>query len=119
MGASAREVLAANVNRLMAASKDLTTVKRLHARSGVSTGTIDRLRRSEAATGIDNIGAIAAAFDLQAWQLLVPDLQPTNPPILVAESPAMKALFETLRNTTEAIEGRLRDSGNTRPGGLD
>lgn len=108
-----------NVNRLMAASKDLKTVKQLHARSGVSTGTIDRLRRAEAATGIDNIGAIAAAFDLQPWQLLVPDLQPTNPPVLVVETPEMKALFATLRNTAEAIEGRLRDGGNTRPGSLD
>lgn len=45
MGESPSKILAANLVRLMAASKDLRTIKQLHARCpAVSTGTIEAAR---------------------------------------------------------------------------
>ncbi len=118
MGKSPREVLAENLNRLMDASRDLRTVKQLSARSGVSTGTIDRIRRHEVAAGIDNVGQLAQAFDLEPWQLMVPDLEPTNAPMLAKQDAKLRDLYLKLRSTREAIDGALQAEGNTGPGEL-
>jgi hypothetical protein len=71
----ARHIVAANLMRLMAESEDLTTIKGLSERCGVSTGTIDRTRRAESAIGVDNLESVAAAFGLQAWQMLIPGIK--------------------------------------------
>lgn len=112
-------VLSANLKALMAASSDLNSQSALGRKCKIDQRTVGRIVLMQHSPTLRQLDKLAKAFQLSPWQLLVPDLQPTNPPVLVAESPAMKALFETLRNTTEAIEGRLRDGGNTRPGGLD
>lgn len=66
----------------MAASSDLRVLPQLTARSGVSNGTLDRTRRAASAINVDDLGRMAGAFNLQAWQLLVPDLDPRAPPTL-------------------------------------
>lgn len=114
-----KAILAENLTKLMAESRDLRTIKQLSEASGVSTGTIDRIRRAESAAGVDTVGMLAAAFGLTAWQLMVPELHPTNPPLLAAESDRLKDLYASLKNTAEAIEGHLRGEGNTTPGELD
>lgn len=75
-------MLAANINALMAARPRLDTVKKVHAAGGPSTGTVDRIRRAEIGTSVDQLDQFAAVFELEPWQLLVPGLQPNNPPIL-------------------------------------
>lgn len=115
----AKLLLADNLTRLMADSRDLKTIKQLSAASGVSTGTIDRLRKAEVAAGIDNLRLLADAFGLQAWQMLVPNLDTTNHPLLEAESLRLKQLYTTLKHSAEAIEGHLRGEGNTGSGNLD
>jgi transcriptional regulator with XRE-family HTH domain len=113
-----KEILAENLTRLMNESRDLRTIKQLSEASKVSTGTIDRIRRAESAAGVDTVGMLAEAFGLTAWQMLVPDLHPTNPPMLAAESERLKQLYANLKHTAEAIEGHLRGDGNTTPGAL-
>lgn len=114
----AKLLLADNLKRLMADSRDLKTIKQLSAASGVSTGTIDRLRNAQVAAGIDSLRLLASAFGLEAWQMLVPNLDTVNHPMLEAESLRLKQLYSTLRQSAEAIEGHLRGGGNTRPGDL-
>lgn len=67
-----RHILAANLRRLMSQHPELDTLPKLTARSGVSNGTLDRIRRAVVATRIDELEPLAAAFGLEAWQLLVP-----------------------------------------------
>jgi hypothetical protein len=67
-----RDILATNLRALMAARPDLGTLPKLTKASGVSNGTLDRIRRAVAATGVDELQALAAAFGLEAWELLRP-----------------------------------------------
>lgn len=48
----------------------------------VRKASIARIRAATVSTGIDVVGQIARCYDLQAWQLLAPGLDPTNPPVV-------------------------------------
>ena len=67
-----RHILALNLRRLMDARPDLDTLPKITRASGISNGTLDRIRRAVVATRVDELEPLAKAFGLQAWQLLVP-----------------------------------------------
>lgn len=67
-----RQILAANLRRLMSERPDLNTLPKLTAASGCSNGTLDRIRRCAVATRVDELERLARAFGVQPWQLLVP-----------------------------------------------
>ena len=67
-----RHILAANLRALMASRQDLNTLPKITAASGVSNGTLDRIRRAACATRVDELEPLAQAFGVQPWQLLVP-----------------------------------------------
>lgn len=70
-----RDVLAANLKKLMEASASLRTVDALVQAGAGTNGTIDRIRRKESATGVDNLAPIAKVFGMSdPWALLVPGL---------------------------------------------
>lgn len=52
--------------------------------TGVGRGTVQRIRDGEAATRLTSLNAIAEAFDIEVWQLLVPGLDPDHLPRVVA-----------------------------------
>lgn len=108
-----------NLRALMDSGRG-TSADELAKAVGVNPKTIKRILdpSAEHETGIDVISKIAAYFDLAVWQVLVPDLQPTNPPMLAKEAQAMRNLLENINRTKEAIEGSLSKGGNTRPADL-
>ena len=67
-----RHILAANLRRLMATTPALDTLPKITAASGISNGTLDRIRRAAVATRVDELQPLAQAFGLQPWQLLLP-----------------------------------------------
>lgn len=79
----ARDILAANLKALLAAS-EINTLKKITAKShGVlSNGKLDRIRRAERATDIDSVGELAKVYKLEPWQLLVPNLNPEHLPVI-------------------------------------
>lgn len=82
------EIVASNLRTLMAASgmtrKDGTpNQSRLAKRSGVNQRTIGRILALEMTPTIDLLEEIALAFGLHSWQLLIPGLDPSNPPTFV------------------------------------
>lgn len=103
METRARETLAKNIGALMASHSDLATIKQLHARSGVPTGTLDRIRRGVVNAGVDHLDAIARAFDLEVWQLFVPDMDTSNPPMLASVSERQQELWEKIRQSAEQL----------------
>ncbi len=109
MGESTRRTLAVNLGRLMDESEALKTIKQLSAQTGVSTGTIDRIRRGQVSVGVDNLDAIAAAFGLEPWQMLVPGIKANEklkPGVgLSEESVRVAASYE---NMTAVERERLR-----------
>jgi transcriptional regulator with XRE-family HTH domain len=81
----ARDIVAENLNALMAYAKktghpERASNKGLAKLSGVSRPTIRQMRKAERAVGIDTLQAIAEVFEIEAWSLLVPHLEPSNPP---------------------------------------
>lgn len=112
-------VLSANLKALMAASKGLSSQAALGRKCKLDQRTIGRIVLMEHSPTLRQLDKLARAFQLAPWQLLVPNLVPTNPPMLAAESEGLKAMLRNITTTKAAIEGYLRDEGNTRPGGLD
>lgn len=73
-----RDVLAANLNALMAARPDLSRLQDITAASDgkLTNGTLDRVRRAEVALTLDKLADLAEVFDVQPWQLLVEGFDP-------------------------------------------
>lgn len=47
----------------------------------IGPGTASRIKEQKTSVGIDVLAKISAAFDLQPWHLLLPDLDPSNAPV--------------------------------------
>lgn len=67
-----RDILAANLNDLIAATEKYRSPKALVTASGVSNGTIGRIRNADVATTLDQLEGLARAFEREAWELLLP-----------------------------------------------
>jgi transcriptional regulator with XRE-family HTH domain len=79
----AKTILADNLSRAMKLGSVKTRSQLgLKTASGVAQATIGRILRSETDATIDTVQALARALDLEGWHLLVPDLDPKNPPSL-------------------------------------
>lgn len=68
-----RRVFKANLERLMAANPSLDSGHKLEAKSGVGKSSIARWLENPPASAptLDSLQAIARAFGVQAWELLV------------------------------------------------
>ena len=86
----------------MLASSDLRTQAALGKRARIDQRTVGRILHCEHSPTLKQVDALAHAFGLLPWQLLVPNLQPGSPPV-IAPSPDERALFERLRNTARQI----------------
>lgn len=75
------EILANNLKRLMAAHETLKTQAAVGKACGINQRTVGYIINQEHSCGLKQLEAIAQAFDLQPWQLLVPNLDPKSPPV--------------------------------------
>lgn len=113
--------LAENLHRLMTDAGDrrdmkLATQKGLARQTGLSRPTIEGALKATRALRIDNLEAIAKAFDLQAWQLLTNGLDPANPPVVPA-SDAERALWASLDEVRKKLrEAEPKDSASGNAG---
>lgn len=90
-----RSILAQNLSVLIehrysgSANRPMQTAKA----AGVSLSTVQRILKEESGATLDNIEALAAAFDLSAYQLLIPELSPANPQLVAEATAAEKRLY--------------------------
>lgn len=80
-----RSVLAENLKSLMAATPALSKLPQITKAGGGSNGLLDTIRRAANGTSIDNLEPLARVYGVQAWQLLVPGLDPAHPPAFGVE----------------------------------
>lgn len=99
----ARHVIARNLKALMKVTPGLDTLPKITAVSGVSNGTLDRMRRAAAAVRVDQLEAVSKAFGLEPWQFMVPSFEPKNPPVLAKASAAERELYAKLQHVAEEI----------------
>jgi transcriptional regulator with XRE-family HTH domain len=76
-----RDILPAKLRTLRAARPDLDTLPKITARSKVTNGTLDRIRRAVVSTRVDELEKLGKAFGLEAWELLRPQGAPALSPL--------------------------------------
>lgn len=93
-------ILAANLNRAMAALKTRRDPRCSDAGlakvAKVSADTVHRARHGDAGISLANIAKIAKAIGMSPIQLLAPGLNPDSPPEIVSD-PAEKAVLTMFR----------------------
>jgi transcriptional regulator with XRE-family HTH domain len=73
-------VLAENLKLLMKAADPPMSARGLAAAAKVDGKTVGRILAQQNSPTLESLQAIAAVFDLLPWQLLVPGLDPADPP---------------------------------------
>lgn len=119
MATDSRKILWKNVQALMAHQFGKENVNGFATYVGIGVGSVLRLRAQETSVGVEIIDKIAKRFDLEPWQLLVPNLVANNPPALVADSERMKKLLANVQKSVQAMSGAIEQDGNTGSGDLD
>lgn len=104
----ARTLLATNVQALMCARPSLSSLAKVAAeakRKGhtVSKNAVDSARQGTHAVNMDTLDGIARAFDMEAWQLLVPNMNPDNPPVLRSIGETEDEMYRRLRSAAAQI----------------
>ncbi len=114
---TAFQALRTNMGKVIAHAR--LTEPQFAKRAKVDQKTLWRVLHGSSEPTLDTVSKLAKAAGLDPWQLLAPDLEPDNPPLLAAQSERLRQVLTNIRNTKEAIEGVLREQGNTRPGELE
>lgn len=86
--------------------------------AGLDQKTLWRALHGETEATLHTVSKIAKAIGAEPWMLLTPNMHPTNHPMLAAESERLLELYKKIENTQEALDGFLRDSGNSGHGDL-
>ena len=102
-------VVATNLERLMERARlkgeaRLASQNGLARRAKVGQRTIGRILSREQVPSVDVLDAIARAYDLQGWQLMVEEFDPGNPPLLREASETERELWRAL----EEIQQKMR-----------
>ncbi len=98
-----KQTLAENLVRLMHHDDaHPITQAELARRSKVDQRYIGRLLNAEFNASVKVLEKLAKAFDLQPWQILVPGLDPANPPVNHVTE-AEKRLYERLKEAARMV----------------
>ena len=92
-----------NVAALMAKHYGEENLSRLARECSIGLGTAARIKKQKTSVGIDILNLIALRFNLAPWQLLVPGLDPNNPPALQPVSDKERLLYERIMSAAKII----------------
>lgn len=98
-----RKVIADNVRALMLYHWNEVNISRL-GREVKSQGGAQRVLSGKVSIGVDLLEKTARVFDLQPWHLLVPKLNPKNPPTLIVSEAELR-LYQALEGYNKAVKG--------------
>jgi transcriptional regulator with XRE-family HTH domain len=102
----------------MAAHPELNTLPKITARSGVTNGTLDRIRRAVVSTRVDELEKLGKAFGLEAWELLRQQGHASPSPLglLLADHLDRMAGDEQAHQAAFAAASAVIDALTTKPG---
>lgn len=92
-----------NVLSLMLKHYGKENQSRLASECEIGLGTISRIKQKKTSVGLDVIEKIATRFDLAAWQLLVPGMDPSHPPALQPVNERERLLYEKLMAAAQQL----------------
>jgi hypothetical protein len=93
----------------MKVRKALNSNPKIAAKIEGSTGTVARIRTAKTHCQLDTLDKLAAAFDMQPWQLLVPGLDPDAYPVLRTLSAGEAEMYERLKGAILGKKGSEPD----------
>lgn len=101
-----REIVAANLKRLMDhhMAGNPNKPKTLAGKARLSLSTVQRIVGCKTGATLDNLEALAEAFDLSVYQLLIPDLDVGNPQIVTGAMEAERRAYKAWRKAHPAAE---------------
>lgn len=91
----ARRILSDNVRRMMDKAR-ARSVRQWAMSNGLDVRQMDRIVKGEHAVTLDTLDVIAEKIGCQPWQLLVPNMDPHDLPMLVMRSDE-RELYERVR----------------------
>ena len=91
------EILTANLKRLMDEANPRKTQAQVATAGGMQQRTVGRIKNGDMVPTLIQLQALAKAFRLQPWQLLVPDLDPKSPPVLIMDQRQAEAIERLVR----------------------
>lgn len=98
--------LSANIKALMQyerdKNRDLTSDAKVAKRAGVDQKTVWRMVNEANSARVESVAKVAEAFGLSTWQILVPGLDPSNPPV-VAMTEVERSFYARLRHDLEIL----------------
>lgn len=97
-----KQILWANVSNLMTHHWGKENLSELSRRAKIGLATCDRIKKRETSVGTDVLEKIAEVFNLQAWHLLTPGLEPSNPPVIWLTQ-TERDLYENMRNAARKL----------------
>ena len=98
-----RKVLWANLSALMDHHWKGENLTRLEREAGIGPGSATRLKEQKTSVGLELVDKIAHVFGVEAWQLLVPGLNPRAPPTLMPLSEQERAFYERVAEAAKAF----------------
>lgn len=101
-----RTVVAANVRALIDDHYKESPNKpmALSKATGLSLSSVQRVLSAEAGASIDTLEAIANAFEISVYQLVLPNLDPQNPQVVSGASAAERGMYAAFRRAHIAAE---------------
>jgi transcriptional regulator with XRE-family HTH domain len=97
-----REVIAANLRALM--NKNKHSEGDLHRKTGLSQSTIGRTLKGETATTVDTLDLIAKAYGLLSWQMMIADLDISNPPVLKSLTRKEQEFYDKMKEVMKELQ---------------
>lgn len=97
-----KEIIAANLRQLMLKNKH--SEGDLHRKTGLSQSTIGRTLKGETATTVDTLDALAKVYGLLSWQMMIVDLDISNPPALKTLSTKEHAFYEKMKDAIKILQ---------------
>lgn len=97
-----KQILWVNVSTLMTHHWGKENLSELSRRAKIGLATCDSIKKRETSVGTDVLEKIAEVFNLQAWHLLTPGLDPGNPPVIWLTK-TERDLYENMRNAARKL----------------
>lgn len=94
--------LSTNVRALMRHHWKEENLNRLARDAEIGLATAQRIKDAKTSTRIDVVQRVARVFQLEAWQVLIPDLDPTNVPVRWLSS-SERDLYQRIKEAALAL----------------
>lgn len=110
MKKSLQKILAENVEALMKHRPEVGTEKLLRAKAKIGGGTLDGIRQMDKAPTLRTLEKLAKAFDIEPYQLLIPDFDPKNP-VIARLMPNEQKFYRHLEEDIRRLQQTMADYG--------